>query len=177
MHCRRVTAAVAVVKIEEKEKDGAKQMQIKSLDIKATDVPGKQTVPRAELWAALQAKHAIGEGQSATIWSDSAYVVRGGQAYDPEQLHSSYNGDLWQQWDFTNQDAKVGIDKVRAHGEHQVLAGMLDIELYLHNAWADAAADAAADILADVIEQEAEEKWAAVAYLVGRRLAVVEAEV
>ena len=66
---------------------------------------------------------------------------------------------------------------MKAHGEQQVLAGMLDIDLYMHNAVADAAADAAADILTDVLEYEAEEKWAAVAYLVGRRLAVVEAEV
>jgi ribonuclease HI len=169
-HSRRVTAAVAAVNFD------AAGLEVRDVHFQASDIPGRQTVPRAELFALILAKSAASTSSPTKVQCDSAYSVKGAQAYDTERLNSSYNGDLWAKY-ASIANSTVRVDKVPAHAEKQTLAGHLPAASYIRNAVADAAADAAADLLADRAEAEAEELWQARAFLVAHRLAILEAEV
>ena len=61
------------------------------------EVPRRQTVPRAELWAVVQAQRAakMSIHQHKYIWSDSLYIVRGSNIDSKDQLLRGTNGDLW----------------------------------------------------------------------------------
>ena len=53
---RRVGAAVAIIDAELKSKENT--ISIKDLAVQTTSIPGRQTVPRAELYATIKAKQA-----------------------------------------------------------------------------------------------------------------------
>ena len=138
---------------------------IQQVEFLATSVPGKQTVPRAELYGLVKAAEVASKLHPTGILCDSAYAVRGSQAFSTDKLLDSYNGDLWEEYGAVVH-GRVQVQKVRTHAEHEVLAGGIEVEAYLMNAVADAAADAAADKLADRDEAMAEELWQARAFLV-----------
>ena len=56
-------------------------------------VPGKQTVPRAELWAAIQVTAAADETIEIDIGIDASYVTKG--VLNMDKLSCGNNGDLW----------------------------------------------------------------------------------
>ena len=144
-HCRRVTAAVAAVQFEDSE-----ARNIQRADFLATSVPGKQTVPRAELFGLIKAAEFTSTTHPTDILCDSAYAVRGAQAFSKDKLLDSFNGDLWEQYGEVAH-GRVQVRKVRAHAEQQVLTGSIGIDEYLRNAVADAAADAVVNCLTDVM--------------------------
>jgi hypothetical protein len=56
-------------------------------------VPGKQTVPRAELWAAIQVTAAANLATEIDIGIDASYVTNG--VLNMDRLSGGNNGDLW----------------------------------------------------------------------------------
>jgi len=180
-HSRRVASAVAFIKFDT---DGR---GIQEVAVKASQCPGQQTVPRAELYAVAIAKSACNAPPvhapppttataPRTIWSDSAYTVKGSNHLDSEQL-SGTNGDLWQRLhDFAPTDG-TEVRKIKAHAETQVLDGHLKREHYLLNCLADATADAGAGFFADFCQIQADDYWHSVACKIATRLGILEAEV
>ena len=147
-------------------------------------VPGAQTVPRAELWAATTALR-IAKSHGARrvrIVSDAAYVTGGAARRGGERLRytSGSNGDLWYSFyeliDGWRSNA-VSIDKVKAHRDYAaVQARQLDFCDWVGNIGADAAAGAAAEKgqLSGGLHAEVQ-KYEALGWKVCRRLAAIEA--
>jgi len=102
-------------------------------------LPGStQTVPRAELWAMVQATATHGDTK---IYSDSAYVV-GGWMKGRKWKHKE-NGDLWLQlWDHLGaRQGQARVVKVKAHAtKDQLRVGVVDTLPYIANSAADWAA-------------------------------------
>ena len=139
---RQVTSAVAVVATHQ---DLNGNTIVEDVAVQGSQVPGAQTVPRAELHAAIQAAQLAPTG--AVVLSDSQYTVQGARHFDPQRLITSSNGDLWEWLAEARVNKTVDIHKVRAHAEADVLAGRLPTVHYLHNSVADAMADSTAEIL------------------------------
>ncbi len=114
----------------------------------AADVPGRQTVPRAEIWGAALVLCAAPKAGPFELVLDAAYVHRGMGARG--ELLRSPNGDLWavlyQLLD--NRDGPVTATKVKSHVLDEdapgILAGRHDVEHVIGNELADAAAETSA---------------------------------
>ena len=81
-------------------------------------VPGRQTVPRAELWGAIQILSQIDEKSNIQIPIDAKYVTRG-IAWHRSDLEQGPNGDLWSIL-FQLIDERSGVTdfiKVKSHLE------------------------------------------------------------
>ena len=114
-------------------------------------VPGEQTVPRAETWAAIVLLTRVHFNAVARLGIDAAYVTLG--SGNRHKLCKGKNGDLWGLF-FTILDlrtAEVGISKVTSHLEdvgtlavEQDYATICDI---VGNALADEAAELTAKLL------------------------------
>ena len=118
--------------------------RIEEVAVKASDVAGKQTVPREELWASILAQQAGRMNENAnslTTLSDSSYVVKGAAKKDKDALKTGGNGDLWEEWEAGAKTSHTTC-KVKAHAEDEVVLGQIGCMDYVHNALADAAADA-----------------------------------
>ncbi len=143
------------------------------------EVPGRQTVPRAELTGAELILNEAAPGRPA-LWSDASYVVSGAAASGPrlEALLTGANGDLWGAlFDVFDPEEHPAVGKVKGHRSiSAVLEGRLSIEAYVGNHLADAAADAAAQLLqpsgAHCMHVEL---WIGIAYRVAQRLCFIEA--
>ena len=72
----RMGCAVALVKASSND---AGKLLIDDNGIKMSEVPGKQTVPRAELYAYVNAKRSAQgtEHVNKSVWSDSMYGIKG----------------------------------------------------------------------------------------------------
>ena len=64
--------------------------------------------------------------------------------------------------------------KVKAHNEKQVLTGQMDVKNFLGNLLADAGASVAAEVQRLGLREAEEDKWAALTYLIARRLVDIE---
>ncbi len=87
-------------------------------------VPGGQTVPRGELWAACAAARAAPSMIGARIMADATYIVD--TLKDPERLgkaRAKANGDLWAEYLEGVKEAGADFDavKVKAHMEPKEL--------------------------------------------------------
>ena len=114
-------------------------------------VPGRQTVPRAELGAIKLAASLASPGQGLTVFPDATYTSRGlaldDRAARLAKLSKGTNGDLWTELvdTLTEQHLDVRANKVRAHARlSEVVAGSVAPEEFLGNLVADAAAGLAA---------------------------------
>ena len=113
------------------------------------EVPEKQTVPRAELWAAAKAWNEIAD--SLAKWRlrpDANYVHRplSGES-DREHLRKGANGDLWAELDKAERKSNNAVEskKVKAHQDKmKILSGSEDVKSFVGNHLADCAASAAA---------------------------------
>ena len=56
-------------------------------------VPGRQTVPRADLWGAIQALSRVNEKTNIQLSIDAKYVTKG--VTQTGELEYGPNGDLW----------------------------------------------------------------------------------
>ena len=82
-------AAVATIRLSN-EPGGLKAHDV---GISTSGTPGKQTVPRAELWAAIMAAQAAAYEQHISLHIDAAYVVKGLQhVHRQEALRCGANG-------------------------------------------------------------------------------------
>ena len=78
-------------------------------------VPGKQTVPRSELWALLLVMQRMKTGGRYKVFIDASYVINGLQARTVNYTRGS-NGDIWTRI-FAELDRVGSLDavKVKSH--------------------------------------------------------------
>ena len=161
-------------------------IQVDAIAVANSEVPGEQTLPRAEFWADIMANrlnqnHKIQPAEGRTNLIDALYVVRGAQKESEDRLLEGANDDLWQIRDDERacQDRRLNraAEKVKAHAQRPVLEGRLDPEKYLRNVVADAAADSYASRLLQVDEISEAVKWEKHVSQIALRLATLYAEV
>jgi hypothetical protein len=153
--------------------------RVKDIALIAASVPGEQTVPRAELWAACKAASVADGAQSTTLYADASYIVDTcGSADRLDKAKGSRNGDLWMRCaDTVRANATaMEVTKVAAH-QHpaSAISGHQSLYDYLGNHLADAAGAAAERALAASERAEAIAAWESRAPIVAKRLAFVEA--
>ncbi len=153
------------------------EIYVENVGLLIAPVPGKPTVPRAELWAAILAARSAPQGGSVALQIDAAYVVKGMAPNRQASLCAGANGDLWCLLIATIQQRSLSVTatKVKAHAESQVLVGTVEMEDFLGNALADAGAGAAAEVAVNTVEAQEASLWQERAFLVARRLAIIEA--
>ena len=148
-----------------------------SVGILFGNVPGAQSVPRSETFAAVLGLRHV--GNRIKSWqSDASYCVQGASANRNDQMSQGKNGDLWcvlrEQFSL-NPD--IAVSKVKAHLTlSHVLDGAISFESYLGNGLADLAAGIAADSFQ---QQQATIEYAQKSFsmcvLICLRLAAIEA--
>ncbi len=152
---------------------------VERIEVAAAPVPGRQTVPRAELWAACVMSEHADPSKPAHLLSDAAYIVntvndKGRQT----RARCGANGDLWSSWAKLDgsRSEPVHVTKVAAHASPvQVLNGSRCFADYIGNHIADAAAGAAAERALEENEHaRLVERWEARTFLIARRLAAIE---
>ena len=145
-------------------------------------VPGRQTTPRAELWAAIQFLSRASTGSYVEIGIDASYVTRG--VIRRNQLAKGENGDLWSLF-FQLIDEREGathLYKIKSHledqGESAITEGLISSAHMLGNSLADAAAEQANEMVQPKYAtiKEAEEAEVT-AFLVAKRIAIIQAHV
>ena len=133
-------------------------------------VPGRQTLPRVELWVAVQILCRIDEKSNIQIPIDTKYVTRGiAHRSDLEQGH---NGDMWSIL-FQLIDERSGVTdvvKVKSHLEDEGRSVITQNKIGFHHMLANSLADVVAEeaatrLLTDLNLKKAE------------RLALVQADI
>ena len=159
----------------------------------AAAVPGRQTVPRAEVWAGVAAAEleAAGRGRRMNSWvTDARYVQTGvaslvlASGKQKSTLGKDFgaraNNDLWQEIEASVATGKLPLATwMRSHQTlAEVATGSLSIEDYMGNAVADALAGVAAEVaqVPTVVLMEAE-RQVTLAFFVCMRIAIVEGAV
>ena len=154
--------------------------EIYDIQMLGGQVPGEQTVPRAETWAAIVLLTRVNANAVARVGIDAAYVVNGVQ--NRHKLVKGRNGDLWGLF-FAILDLRIAescFAKVASHiedvGARAVETDFATICDVIGNALADEAADLAAKLMRPTpakckkIESEQSE-----AFLVCVRIRMVQA--
>ena len=173
-HVRKAASAVSFVSFDSKEQGEA---TCRDVAILMAALPGKQTVPRAELWAATMAVDSAQDSShhELIIQSDSSYVVRGAESASRFRMEQGGNGDLWEEFHKQKQQRCL-IAKVKAHNEFGVLSGQAEVKSYVANSVADAAADAMAEHTGNTLEAQTIDKVEAWLYQIAMRIAILECE-
>ena len=147
-------------------------------------VPGKQTIPRAELWAVICLAAKVPDGHKCKVYVDSQCTVNGLRNLDNgktmKKLQKGDNGDLWRLMSNIRKEKGIELEviKVKSHVEkvEDCLKYDMDEEKWKYNQLAD---DAAKREARKMIRPEAQQKQDAQtieeAYLVALRAALVEA--
>ena len=144
-------------------------------------VPGKETVRRAELWGAIQILSKVGK-TNIQIPIDAKYVTRG--IAHRGDLVQGPNGDLWSDL-FQMTDERSGVTdfiKVKSHledaGPSVIKQNKIAFHHTLANSLADVVAEEAAERLLPDLNLERKAKWAErVGVGVAKRLALVQADI
>ena len=145
-------------------------------------VPGKQTVPRAELWGAIQILSKVDGKSNIQIPIDAKYVTR--SIAHRGDLVQGPNGDLWSIL-FQLIDERSGVTdfiKVKSHledaGPSVIKQNRIAFHHMLANSLADVVAEEAAKRLLPDLNLERKAKWAErVGVGVAKRLALVQADI
>ena len=173
--CKRITGgAVAMVSYAN---EAAEALVITDASLKAFEVPGRQTVPRAELYAATVAARAFqGLGNREGITKvDAAYImncVKQGEKNMADEY--SQNADLRGLFAEARQNVHQSVMNVKSHNEKQLVRGEMDPVDYLGNLLADLGASVAAEMQLSGIEEAEEEKWSSITYCIALRLVEIE---
>lgn len=170
---KRVGSAAATLRLQVTDD----QVHITDVGLVVAPAPGNPTVPRAELWAAVLSARAAPHGSSITLRVDATYVVNGMKPDRQEILRRGGNGDLWTMLIDTIRRRSLDIvaEKVKGHAEKQVLQGLVTLEEFLGNVLADAGAGAAAEFAIPQLAAQDVSQWQGRAFLIARRLAIIEA--
>ena len=161
-----------------------------SMGAVAAAVPGKQTVPRAEVWAGVAAAEleAAGRGRNMLRWTvDARYVQTGSSAIalatckqrslNGKDFGARPNNDLWQEIEASISSGRLpAASWMKSHQTlEEVAAGTLAIEDYFGNALADSLAGIAAEVSQEpgLVLREAE-KQATLSFFVCMRIAIIE---
>ena len=143
--------------------------------VAAYTVPGRQTVPRAELQGLIKA----GQATHVTQYlSDASYVVAGPSSSQFKQISylASVNGDLWQQYFAQDELTRKIPIKVKAHRTAVQAARDGDFWAFVANCFADAAAGVGAAIFRDEeYEKLLESNFALATNIIWRIIAIEQA--
>ena len=176
--CPRHGSGAAAVNLQH---DDEGKWTVTEVELMASSVPGRQTVPRAELWAAGAGIKATRGEERIEVKSDAKYVVEGWKAMGKarENQAAGRNADLWQclRGEVAGRRGGVGLTKVKAHltAEDVVDSGK-PVDDFVGNILADAAAGAAADWELNKKEEIRRTlMWEKRAYFIACRLGVIEA--
>jgi ribonuclease HI len=145
-------------------------------------VPGRQTVPRAELWALFKLLERMSHGVSYRVYIDAQYVLNG-LANRGKHYSEGSNGDIWTRiYDILSERMSDDIEfiKIKSHLDtpSKYVLHQPSVEGHILNELADAAATAAtkhfgrADM--SIVKDQAQFKET---YLVAKRIATIEAEI
>ena len=145
-------------------------------------VPGRQTVPRAELWGAIQNLSKVDGNLNIQIPIGAKYVTRG--IAHRGDLEQGPNGDLWSIL-FQLIDERKGVTdfiKVKSHledfGPSVIKQNRIAFHHMLANSLADVMAEEAARRLLPDLNLERKARWAErVGFGVAKRLALVQADI
>ena len=153
-----------------------------NIQIIGGETPGRQTVPRSELWGAINLKPRVHINVCARLGIDAAYVTQG--ACNRLRLEKGANGDLWGLF-FAILDLRIGdIDfhKVSSHiegiGLKAIMWGFAELVDIIGNALADEAAELAVKLLRPSQEAIREAKrFDGLAFNVCVRIGLVQARI
>ena len=145
-------------------------------------MPGRQTVPRAELWGAMQILSRIDEKSNIQIPIDAKYVTR--SIAHRSDLEQGPQGDLWSIL-FHLIDERSGVAdviKVKSHLEDEgpsvIKQNKIGFHQRLANSLADVVAEEAAErLLPDLNLERKAKKAERVGIGVAKRLALVQADI
>ena len=174
----QVAQGAAVVKYE----IIAVRLFTRQLECAGGQVPGRQTVPRAELWGCIKAVSAADPHLTIHIGIDASYVTRG--AYSRGKLTSVTNGDLWSIL-FELIDGRPGqvhIYKIKSHlderGPVVLTEGLVTVHDLLGNSLADVVAEAtAAKTKPDNISIQSATFAEGHGFNVLKRIAIIQADI
>ena len=146
------------------------------------EVPGKQTVPRAELWGAIQTSIRADPAIDLEIGIDAAYVTNG--INKRNALLKGTNGDLWSIL-FDIIDLRQGsttLIKVKSHldekGAEAILNSMIRFDHLVGNTLADKVAGAAARrAQPSASDTSKATRSYTTAFCVAKRLAIIQADI
>ena len=145
-------------------------------------VPGRQKVPRAELWRAIQILSRIDEKSNIQIPIDAKYVTR--SIAHRVDLEQGPNGDFWSIF-FQLIDGRSGVPdviKVKSHleddGPSVIAQNKIGFHHMLANSLADVVAEEAAErLLPDLNLERKAKKAERVGIGVAKSLALVQADI
>ena len=174
---RKAASAVAAVTFNAVSLGARVIRHVAQVTYRACGVPGDQTVPRAELGAAILAAQVP---RCTGFATDSMYVQRADEQDGPARVMDGPNGLMW--LEYFQSKLALGVKgpfarKVKAHDEEAFLQGLVDPEDFIGNLVADRVAGVTADMEIESLIDEASGRWSAIAYLVAMRIATIEAEV
>jgi len=176
IHERAHGSGVAVVDFSSSLDEGP--ITIREVALLASPVPGYQSVPRAELWAATQGiRHASPEAE-VTVHPDATYVHDGITRIAAGQEHSpSANGEAWKELKDEISGRVVTSRRAPAHLRlATVVAGKASAKDFIGNFLADAVAGAAAEHALSVSPSAGSiGAWEHKTWLIANRLAAIEA--
>ena len=120
------------------------------------EVPGAQTVPRAEAWAATALLSKVHANAVARLGIDASYVVDG--VSKRQRLEKGKNGDIWLLFFALLQyrTADLGVAKVTSHLEEVGTQAVMEQYAFLCDIIENALADEAATIAAELLKPSKE---------------------
>ena len=168
VHAKQVTAAAVVINANRTETASLQAL-----------VPGKQTVPRAELWAAICLADKAAVGASIDVVIDNQGVINGIRKRKTH-LTSVINGDLWTLLYRACDEKQLSINTIKAKSHiknaEQWTHYNMDIEKYLDNEVAgEAAGSFAKELERPRGHQEQDAEVINTAYLIALRVGAIEA--
>ena len=144
------------------------------------EVPKKQTVPRVEIWAAARAWNEIADSPAKWVLRPDANYVHMPLVgeWERERFRKGPNGDLWVAVDMIESKSNNRCEsvKVKAHQDKvKILSGSEDLRSFVGNHLADCVASVAAEKALKIsLGFEWIARWEKRAFLIARRLAVIE---
>ena len=146
------------------------------------EIPGRQTVPRAELWGVIQTISLSSSVTTLYVGVDAKYFTHG--VLQRSKLETGANGDLWAIL-FRMLDDRghnVGIFKIEAHldrcGPLALQHGIIRLDDLAGNAFADAVAVRAAHRVRPGQQQCRDAAWTlAFGAKVIKRIAIMQADI
>ena len=145
-------------------------------------VPGRQTIPRAELWGAIQMLIRANPAAGTTIGIDAAYVTKG--THNRQKLICGPNGDLWSIL-YEIIDSRTGttnLFKVQAHLDKKGPVAIQNKEIRLDHLIGNIFADQVAGFANNRVQLNPVEQGKALqcdktGFNVAKRLAIIQADI
>ncbi len=162
--------------------DGPHDFVVSNLEVIGGLVPGKQTVPRAELWGGIQVLVRLPSNVEAFLGLDASCVTKGARTRG--KLIQGTNGDLWSILYrlIDTRIAPTNVFKVKSHldeeGPTAVTSGRINMLDLTGKSLADAVAEKVGKMLKPDHNIIASANRADISgFLVAKRLAIIQADI